>query len=134
MENRFNFVVLTFTKIFESLSKIYIDERTMQYIDDGKYIGIYDFFNNKVNSYTDEKWYKNTQNRVHNIIYDKLNIKDEKTHKYICEIINCRNYIAHPNEKKPIGCKLIKNPNYQHILNWFKIIENILSISQNMSN
>ena len=134
MKNRFNFVVLTFTKIFESISKIYIDEKTMQYIEDGKNVGVYNYFNNTINNYTDEKWYKNTQNRVHNIVYYKLNIKDEKTHKYICEIINCRNYLAHPNEKKPVGCRLIKSPNYQHILNWFKIIEDILNIRQNMSN
>ena len=133
MENKFNFTVLTFAKIFESISKIYIDEKTMQYIDDEKNVGVYDSFNNSINSYIGEKWWKNTQNRVHNIVYEKLNITDEKTHKYICEIINCRNYIAHPNEKIPVGCKLIKSPNYQHILNWFKIIENILS-SQNMSN
>ena len=134
MENKFNFVVLTFTKIFESLSKIYIDENTMQYIDDGKDVGVYDSFNNSINSYTNQKWHKNTQNRLHNIVYDKLNIKDEKSHKYICQIINCRNYLAHPNEKKPVGCRLIKSPNHQHILNWFEIIENILNTSQNMSN
>lgn len=134
MENKFNFVVLTFTKIFESLSKIYIDENTMQYIDDGKDVGVYDSFNNSINSYTNQKWHKNTQNRLHNIVYDKLNIKDEKSHKYICQIINFRNYIAHPNEKKPVGCRLIKSPNHQHILNWFEIIENILNTSQNMSN
>ncbi len=134
MENKFNFVVLTFTKIFESLSKIYIDENTMQYIDDGKDVGVYDSFNNSINSYTNQKWHKNTQNRLHNIVYDKLNIKDEKSHKNICQIINCRNYLAHPNEKKPVGCRLIKSPNHQHILNWFEIIENILNTSQNMSN
>ena len=134
MENKFNFVVLTFTKIFESLSKIYIDEKTMQYIDDGKYVGMYDSSNNSINSDRVEKWHKNTQNRLHNIVYDKLNIKDEKSHKYICQIINCRNYLAHPNEKKPVGCRLIKSPNHQHILNWFEIIENILNTSQNMSN
>ena len=134
MENKFNFVVLTFTKIFESLSKIYIDENTMQYIDDGKDVGMYDSSNNSINSYTNQKWHKNTQNRLHNIVYDKLNIKDEKSHKYICQIINCRNYLAHPNEKKPVGCRLIKSPNHQHILNWFEIIENILNTSQNMSN
>ena len=134
MENKFNFVVLTFTKIFESLSKIYIDENTMQYIDDGKDVGVYDSFNNSINSYTNQKCHKNTQNRLHNILYDKLNIKDEKSHKYICQIINCRNYLAHPNEKKPVGCRLIKSPNHQHILNWFEVIENILNTSQNMSN
>ena len=127
MENRFNFTVLTYAKIFESLSKLFIDENSMKYLDNQKSVGIYDHTANKINSFSTEKWYKNTQNRLHNTVFDRLGIKDEKTHKHICEIINCRNYIAHPNEKKPVGCKLVKNPNQQHILDWLQTILDILA-------
>lgn len=129
MENRFNFTVLTFAKIFESLSKLFIDESSMEYLDNQESVGIYDHTTNKINSFSTEKWHKNTQNRLHNIVFDKLDITDEKTHRYICEIINCRNYIAHPNEKRPAGCKLVKTPNQQHILNWLQIVKDILSKS-----
>ena len=125
MKNKYNFVVLIFAKVFEAISENFIDERTMTYLDNSQKIGIYNHRDNSVDLYYNEK-YKNTQNRLHNIVYSKINISDEKTHKYICEIINCRNYIAHPNEKRQIGCKLIKHPNSQHILNWFTMVKSIL--------
>ena len=42
MENKYNFVVLTFAKIFETLSKLYIDEYSMKYIDNNKAVRVYD--------------------------------------------------------------------------------------------
>lgn len=126
MANKFNFIVLTFTKILEEISKLYIDEQTMLYKENNEQVGIYDSVENVIYDYENEKWFKNTQNRLHNILYEKLNLQEKNIHKNICELINCRNYIAHPNEKQPVGCNLIKTPNSENILEWFKMIKNIL--------
>ncbi len=127
MENKFNFTVLTFSKIFEYINKLYINENDMKYIDNNSSVRVYNSRNNTLSNYDGEPWYKNTQNRLHNILYEKLDIVDEKTHRYICEIINCRNYIAHPNEKRPVGCNLVKNPNETNIIPWFELVETILN-------
>lgn len=126
MINKFNFIVLTFTKILEEISKIFIDEETMLYKDNKEVVGVYSFNSNVVYDYENEKWYKNTQNRLHNIVYEKLDLKEKDIHINICTLINCRNYIAHPNERKPIGCNLIKHPDFNNILEWFIMIKNIL--------
>ena len=99
----------------------------MKYIDNNSSVRVYNSRNNTLSNYDGEPWYKNTQNRLHNILYEKLDIVDEKTHRYICEIINCRNYIAHPNEKRPVGCNLVKNPNETNIIPWLELVETILN-------
>lgn len=127
MQDKFNFVIFTYTKILETVSSIYINEFQMKYIDDNTDVGIYDSKQNKVFDYENEKWYKNTQNRLHNILYEKLNITQKSIHSDLCELINCRNYIAHPNEKIPVGCNLIKEPTSEYIVKWFTIVYEVFS-------
>jgi CheY-like chemotaxis protein len=127
IEEKYDFVIFTFTKVLESISSIYINEYKMQYIDDGISVGIYDHQQNKIYDYDNEKWYKNIQNRLHNILYEKLGFTQKSIHVNICELINCRNYIAHPNERTPSGCKLIKNPKSDDIIRWFEMISMILN-------
>lgn len=126
MQSANSLVIITYTKILENISSIYINEHTMKYIDNDEDVGVYDPQDNIVYDFNNEKWYKNTQNRLHNIIYEKLELKDKSIHKNLCELINCRNYLAHPNEKQPIGCNLIKNPNQQDILKWFEMLSKII--------
>lgn len=73
-----------------------------------------------------EKWYKGTQNRLHNILFEELDIKDKKIHTRLCELIKCRNFIAHPNERYGVGCNLIKSPSEINILEWFNMLKIIL--------
>jgi hypothetical protein len=98
----------------------------MKYKSDDTEVGIYDHNNNEVCDYNNEKWYKGTQNRLHNILFEELDIKDKKNHTSLCELINCRNFIAHPNEKDVVGCNLIKSPNEINILEWFSMLKIIL--------
>jgi CheY-like chemotaxis protein len=128
MKSSNNLAIITFTKILENISSLYINEYTMRYKDDDTNVGIYDYKENIVYDFDNEKWYKNTQNRIHNIVYEKLNLTQKDIHIDICELINCRNYLAHPNEKKPQGCNLITEPSDYYILKWFNIIKNILNV------
>jgi len=127
MNNRFNFIVFTYTKILETVSSMYINEFQMKYIDDNTDVGIYDYKQNKVYDYENEKWYKNTQNRLHNILYEKLNLTQTSIHSELCELINCRNYIAHPNEKTPVGCTLVKEPTSEYLVKWFNLLYEVFS-------
>ncbi|MEA2018919.1 MAG: response regulator [Campylobacterota bacterium] len=127
MKSANSLVIITYTKILENISSIYINEHTMKYIDNDEDVGVYNPKDNIVYDYENEKWYKNTQNRLHNIIYEKLELKDKSIHKNLCELINCRNYLAHPNEKQPVGCNLIKSPNQEDILKWFEMLSKIIN-------
>lgn len=126
MQSSSSLIIITFTKILENISSLYINEHTMRYLDDNTDIGVYDHKQNKVYDFDNEKWFKNTQNRLHNILYEKLDVTQKHIHTDICELINCRNYIAHPNEKKPVGCNLITEPTQDYILKWFNMLGNIL--------
>ena len=126
MEDKFSFVIFTYTKILEAISSIYVNEFTMKYLEDNTDIGIYDYKQNNVYDYQSEKWYRNTQNRLHNIFFEKLSLTQKSIHTDLCELINCRNYIAHPNEKTPVGCNLIKQPNTEDILKWFEMLYIVL--------
>ena len=130
MKDKFSFVVFTYTKILETISSIYVDEFQMKYINDNTDVGIYDYKQNKVYDYENEKWYKNTQNRLHNILYEKLKLTQKSIHSDLCELINCRNYIAHPNEKTPVGCKLVKEPTSEYIVKWFSLLYEVFSKMQ----
>jgi len=128
IKNPYNLIIFTFTKCLEALSLLYINEYSMKYLDDDSHhVGIYDYNENSIFDYENEKWYKSTSNRLHNILFEKLDLVDIPVHKNLCELINCRNYIAHPNERQPHGCDLIKEPNDINILNWFKLLKTILS-------
>ncbi|SMP89940.1 hypothetical protein SAMN06314019_1133 [Epsilonproteobacteria bacterium SCGC AD-311-C15] len=127
IENPYNFTIFTFTKCLEAISSLYINEHAMKYLDDHSDVGVYDYDKNAVYDYDGEKWYKGTENRLHNILYEKLELKNNLAHKELCELINCRNYLAHPNERQPHGCDLIKNPNYSEIIKWFDLLNKIIS-------
>lgn len=126
INNKYYLAIFAFTKSLEFISHLYINEYTMKYKSDNTEVGIYDHNHNEVCDYNNEKWYKGTQNRLHNILFEELDIKDKKIHTSLCELINCRNFIAHPNERDVVGCNLIKNPNEKNILEWFKMLKIIL--------
>lgn len=126
LENKFNYVVFSFTKVLEIISVLHINEYNMMYIDNQEKVGVYDIENNRINRYTDEKYYKNIQNRLHNIMFKKLEITDKSSHQKLCELINCRNYLVHPKERSPKGCNMVQKPDDKNILSWFKILETIL--------
>ena len=125
VENPYNFTVFTFTKCLESISLLYINEYTMKYLNDGD-VGIYDHNDNAVYDYEKEKWYKGTENRLHNILYEKLDLKEKKYHVELCELINCRNNLAHPNGRKPHSCNLIEKVDYFYIVKWFTLLKTII--------
>ena len=127
MDDKFNFTVLAFTKSLESISSIYINEFTMRYIYDDSCVGIYNHNKNVIENFNNEKWYKSIENRLHNIMHEELEIEDKTMHKNLCELINCRNYMAHPNGREPNGCSLIKNPDENNILIWFQMLNTIFS-------
>ncbi len=126
MNNKFNFAILSFSKSLETISNLFINEHTMKYIDNTS-IGVYNSYNNMIDIHRDEKWYKNIENRLHNIMQKKLNITDKKSHVLLCELINCRNYIVHPKKKTPNGCELVTKPTEEKIIEWFGLICKILT-------
>ena len=127
IEHPNNFVVFIFTRCLEFISKLYINEYDAKYLaDDREDIGVYNYYDNTIHDIGNEKWYKNTQNRLHNIMYKKLDLRDRIMHENLCTLINCRNFLSHPNEKRPHGCKLIKKPDNNNILTWFKLLEKII--------
>lgn len=141
IESSTNFVIFAFTKSLEFISQLFINEYDMEYIDTKEKVGIYDFSDNRIYDYKNEKWYKSTENRLHNILFEKLGLTNKNDHITLCELINCRNYLAHPNEKQPYGCNLIKKPTSENIINWFgllavilKKIDTSLSIEEKLPN
>ncbi len=126
VENPYNFTVFTFTKCLEAISMLYINEYTMKYLDDGTNIRIYDHNKNVVYDYKNEKWYKGTENRLHNILYEKLDLEDKNYHIELCELINCRNNLAHPNGRKPHSCNLIEKVDHFYIVKWFTLLKTII--------
>jgi len=122
MINKFNFIVLTFTKILEEISNIYINQDTMLYRNNNEEVGVYSLDDNLVYDYDNEKWHKSIQNRLNNIAYEKLDLKDKHTHNNIRTLIKCRNNIAHPKDES----NFIKNPDSDDILEWLKLIKIIL--------
>ena len=127
VENPYDFTVFTFTKCLEAISLFYINEYTMKYLDDpSDSVGIYDHNDNAVYDYENEKWYKGTENRLHNILYEKLGLVDRNYHRKLCELINCRNNLAHPNGRKPNGCNLIEEVDHVYILKWFILLKTII--------
>lgn len=126
INNKYYLAIFAFTKSLEFISHLYINEYTMRYKSDDTEVGIYNHNNNEVCDYNNEKWYKGTQNRLHNILFEELDIKDKKIHTRLCELIKCRNFIAHPNERYGVGCNLIKSPSEINILEWFNMLKIIL--------
>ena len=80
INNKYYLAIFAFTKSLEFISHLYINEYTMKYKSDNTEVGIYDHNHNEVCDYNNEKWYKGTQNRLHNILFKELDIRDKKIH------------------------------------------------------
>lgn len=70
--------------------------------------------------------YSSTENKINQIIEQKLKLTDQNIKAEIKKIVCSRNYSIHTNEKTNCRDITIKNPNETHILRWFEMLFVIL--------
>lgn len=68
------------------------------------------------------RYYSSTENRLHALLFEKLNIKDKKTHADISSIVEKRNKFIHPDRSGKVN-----EPYNYEIIEWFRTLENIIS-------
>jgi hypothetical protein len=71
--------------------------------------------------------YVTTENKINIILKEKLDLHDRGIHDEIRRLVCCRNNLIHPG-KLSQRCKqdFIKRPEYQHIVEWFSMLADIL--------
>lgn len=68
------------------------------------------------------RYYSSTENRLHALLFEKLNIRDKKTHADISSIVEKRNKFIHPDRSGKVN-----EPYNYEIIEWFRTLENIIS-------
>lgn len=129
-KNRFNLVMLSTFKILESLSEIFIkngnDDKLV--FHDGEEMKFCEYDSDKRSYHLRPKtknvksWaYKSTENKIHALLFQRLNISDFELHQIIHEISTYRNNFIHPKNRFELRQLTTSN-----IMKWITKIKTIL--------
>jgi len=130
-KKRFVYAALTIVKCFEIISNIYIDDQDNAFKDNGKKIKLYNNNFELMDPTSEERrqrwfWnrYQSLENKLHNIFIEKFKIDTRYVHINICQFMNFRNNIVHPNidRRAPRNCERIEEVDSTKILFWFNIL------------
>lgn len=121
ISNNLIYTTIIMAKILENISKKYINEEDKEayWIVENKLIDVLDDNNNK-KSDVKKSEQVSLANKIRNVMYFKLEIKDILSHQNIKSLTKKRNNIVHPEKTK------ISPPTHIEIVSWYEMIHKIL--------
>ena len=134
MKNKFNYAMFAIFKVIEIINNYFIEE-DFEKINNKKYKYAYWGnsdkrimtlnWDNKLEITEDKGYNISSEIKIRNILF-KFSLNDEEIIKQINQIVCSRNYAIHPEEKK--NCKsVIKEIKSDNIIDWFKMLQTILT-------
>ncbi len=141
-ENKLKFAMLTIYKVLETIKDLFVDNKNNRFsrISSKEIKALYSKDDVSYHAYDRDifisgygqchyisdikdarKYYHSTENKIHSISYEILNIKDKKVHDLIKQISHKRNKYIHPAKKN----ETVEVLNTE-IIDWFNMLYTIL--------